>query len=203
MTAFAFPTAPCPINQNFNWTDNRVLAASALSDAVQVMARAGGYWEVDVQLPPLTTAEVRAWFAALKRAQTEPVYFSPPYSSALLSGGNPGAPLVNGAGQVGTTLVTDGWTNGYVIQEGDYLSFNNGTFDELHTIKYGSPVTVDGLGNATLTLAEPIQRTPPDNAVIRISNARANFLHVAPAVGFDARLAGLHGLRFKLRSVTF
>ncbi len=201
MTVFSFPAEPCPIDRKFRWVTNRVIHKSPITGKVQTVDRNGGRWEVDVQLPPLTTAQIRAWFAALIRAQDDPVYFSPPFSSTMLSGGNPGAPLVNGAGQVGTTLVTDAWSAGYVIQDGDFISFNNGSFDELHLIKAGTGLAADGLGNATLTLHPAIQNSPPDNAVIRVASPRGQFKVIEDSVQFDARIAALHGISFKLYGV--
>ena len=203
MSAFALPASPAPATARLRWKTNRVAQTSPLTGKVQIMDRPGGHWEADVELPPLTTAQVRAWFAALIRAQVEPVYFSPPHTAALLAGGNPGAPLVNGAGQTGTALVTDGWSASYPISDGDWISFNNGTFDELHLIKSGTGLSADALGNATLTLHPAIQISPADNAVIRTTSPRGQFVVLEDSVEFDGRIAQLHGLRFKLFGVGF
>ncbi|PCI51398.1 MAG: hypothetical protein COB49_01975 [Alphaproteobacteria bacterium] len=202
MAVFSLPSDPSAGRAaKFRWVTNRAIHRSPITGKVQTVDRNGGRWEVDVQLPPLTIAQIRAWFAALIRAQDDPVYFSPPYSSTMLSGGNPGSPLVNGAAQVGTSLITDAWAAFYSVSDGDFISFNNGSFDELHLIKSGTGLAADGLGNAILTIHPAIQISPPNNAVIRVANPRGQFKVIADTVDFDARLAGQHGFSFKLYGV--
>ncbi len=201
MSVFSLPASPAPRAAKFRWVTNRAKHISPMTGKPQTVDRNGGRWEVDVTLPPLTIAQIRPWFAALVRAQIDPVYFSPPYTSAMLAGGNPGAPVVNGASQTGTSLITDGWSAGYSVSDGDFISFNNGSFDELHFIKYGNGLAADGLGNATLILHPAILISPPDNTVIRVASPRGQFKVMEDSVPFDARLAAQHGFAFKLYGV--
>tara|TARA_R110002167_G_scaffold45515_5_gene136738 strand:+ start:1928 stop:2515 length:588 start_codon:yes stop_codon:yes gene_type:complete len=89
---------------------------------------------------------------------------SPPDSESL--GTFLGAGLVNGAGQTGTTLITDGWginqpSLGVV---GDYFEING----ELKILTESA--TSDGSGNATLTFAPAIRKSPADGSDVITSN---------------------------------
>jgi hypothetical protein len=69
------------------------------------------------------------------------------------------AGAVNGANQVGTSLITNGWSNSVALfKEGDYFNIN----DELKLIT--ADVSSNGSGQATLNF-KPAIRTSPANAL--------------------------------------
>lgn len=81
-----------------------------------------------------------------------------------------GTPLVNGAGQSGTSLIVNGLTNGMTIYAGakfqiagvsavNPISYNSTT--QLANFTVANTVTADGSGNATLTITPGIQLTGP------------------------------------------
>ena len=64
-----------------------------------------------------------------------------------------GTPLVNGASQTGTSLITDGWPNSTaILKAGDLITGTTTTTVYEQTVDVSS----DGSGNATLTLNPPI-----------------------------------------------
>lgn len=66
-----------------------------------------------------------------------------------------GNPVVNGAGQSGGLLVTNGWLlNRMVLKQGDYITIN----DELKFIS--DDVITDSLGNATLNILPWLRHEP-------------------------------------------
>jgi SPP1 family predicted phage head-tail adaptor len=69
-------------------------------------------------------------------------------------------PKVNGAGQTGASLITDGWKPNAsgVLLAGDYV----GTPDELNIV--AANVDADNYGNATLTFERALIASPADNA---------------------------------------
>lgn len=100
-----------------------------------------------------------------------------------------GAPLVNGAGQTGTTLVVDGLTD--TPQSGDTFTVN-GTA-KVYTL-VGTPVVTSG--STTLTITPALAASPADNSVVtfRTANrssanklrfARHNFSGTNTIVGVD------------------
>ena len=176
--AFSLPT-----NVDFNavdWrlTDARELSRSELTGSALIVDRNASVWTAKLVLPPMTTDEASAWEVAFLKARTEPFYLSPPLRSqptAYRDGDtNIGTPLVDGASQTGTTLSTDGWYPAFEINAGDYISFSNGTFEELHMVM--ADVTASGAGEADLVLEPPIRISPANNAVIRWSSPRAEMI---------------------------
>lgn len=82
--------------------------------------------------------------------------------------GAPGSPVVDGAGQSGTTLEIRGLTPGYAIKEGFWLTIvdENGR-GYLHNNR--TPIMVGADGTATITVA-PMLRWPfLDGATIRLA----------------------------------
>jgi hypothetical protein len=72
---------------------------------------------------------------------------------------------VNGAGQQGRTLNTDGWPlSTTVLQAGQYVTINN------QLLQLTENVTSNGSGVATLTFEPPVRVSPADNAAIEYKN---------------------------------
>ena len=112
------------------------------------------------------------------------------YENQLLpvhdNGGVAGTPLVNGANQTGSSLVTDGWTAGTTIKKGTIITISGvyavhpetkNSYRFLQQFVVTSDVTADGTGNATLpispaiTTSGPYQNvsgSPADNAAITV-----------------------------------
>lgn len=163
---------------------------------VSQQAVRGAQWMARVRVRPQLRQHGEALAAALRRGITETFYLSPPNTAALISGGSPGTPRINGGGQTGRTLTTDGWTAGYQIKAGDWISFDNGTFEELHQIH--SDVTATG-GDADLELVRPIVRSPSDNTVLRIANPRGEFRLMDPAHATSTRFTKVMRQEFTAR----
>jgi hypothetical protein len=96
-------------------------------------------------------------------------------------GGGTGSPLVNGAGQSGATLVTDGWTGtNPVLRAGDLLTVAG--------VPYTLRVTADAsasAGAATLAIDPPIAAAdaPVDNAALTVAGVVLQaYLASAPSI---------------------
>jgi len=88
------------------------------------------------------------------------------YLTTLGAGG--GTPLVNGASQTGTSLITDGWPNSTaILKAGDLITCANITT----VYEITADVSSDGSGNATLTINPPIFSggSPANNAAITVT----------------------------------
>jgi P22 coat protein - gene protein 5 len=103
-----------------------------------------------------------------------------------------GAPVVNGAGQSGATLVTNGWTaavasrllGGEDFQVAGVFSVNplsKVSTGKLKQISVLSAVSSDGAGNATLTLVEPLVTSGPTQNVTNSPAAGAAITFVGAA----------------------
>src|SRR5262249_47491531 len=78
-----------------------------------------------------------------------------------------GTPLVNGGGQTGSTLVTDGWAPSItgILKAGDYIQI----VQRLHKVL--TDTNSDGSGNATLDIWPSLRDAgPADNTTIITTN---------------------------------
>ncbi|MFQ5510038.1 MAG: hypothetical protein ACE5FN_12005 [Leptospirillia bacterium] len=84
-----------------------------------------------------------------------------PPDLAIPRGVATGLPLVNGAGQAGNALVTDGWTPNTVgiVKAGDVLKCGGHTKVYMVT----ADVDADGLGGVTIPIEPPLVQPPADN----------------------------------------
>lgn len=132
----------------------------------QVLAYpSGSHWRVELEwriMDELEAGEWRAFYALLQgRANTFelpiPTYDGPS------SGYSGPAGLVNGAGQTGNSLITDGWSNStQIFRAGDLFTVNN----ELKIVT--ANVSSNGSGEATIPIEPPIRVPPANNAPLEI-----------------------------------
>lgn len=81
-----------------------------------------------------------------------------------------GTPRVNGAGQTGSSLVTDGWTPSVkVLSKGDYFTVG----DELKMTL--ADVISNASGAATIPFGPQLRNSPADNLVLEVANPYAIF----------------------------
>lgn len=83
-------------------------------------------------------------------------------------GAGGGTPLVNGASQTGSSIITDGWPNStLVLKAGDVVQFAGVTL----VYDVTADVTSDGSGNATIPISPNIFSggSPAENAAVTIT----------------------------------
>lgn len=187
---------------NFKFKPNTGLFTSPITGSMQVSSRSGDQWQCEIVFPPMSRADFDAWsaWATRQSSRAEPFYlgeYKTPrnYPSGVNSGTKCdtttvkcdtttvtcdaafgyGNPTVNGASQVGRSLITQGWTANTTIYAGTWIAFENGVFRELH--KQESNVTVNGAGAATLLLTPPIRRSPAHNAEIFVDGKVSDINH--------------------------
>jgi hypothetical protein len=94
-----------------------------------------------------------------------------------------GTPLVKGASQTGTSLITDGWTISQtgILKAGDFFSVNG----ELKMVV--ADCNSDSGGNATITFEPPLRAAPADNAALTTASPTATFKLTADDNGWSTR----------------
>ena len=202
--ATALPTSPAPRQTVVNWRSNSLRTASPLSGAQQTSSRLGGVWQLEIELPPMSKLDWGNWQGAIFSVDGVATALSAgPDHPHQLDWYNPNANseraddayslrlnftagayysreasartvLVNGAASANaTTLAVDG-LNGVGFNRGDWISVNNGTFDELHIIT--ADAWPNSSGEATLTIHPPLRRAVADNAAVTYNNPKGEFL---------------------------
>jgi len=106
--------------------------------------------------------ELEAWLESPKEFYMGPPGYTGP--SGL------GSPLINGAGQAGTAINTNGWTGSTtVLKTGQWVQIG----DALHRV--AGPAVTNAGGAVTLTLTRPLRTATIDNDPINYTHPRGLF----------------------------
>jgi hypothetical protein len=160
------PTTPAPSSVTPRLITSRGELRSAFGGSTQRISRIGSRWAYDVVMPPMTAASALAWITAL--TETDTCILNIPEPGITI--GSPGTPLVNGASQTGSSLITDGWTASYVIPQGKWISISVSSLLYLHVTT--AATTASGAGAATLSIFPPLRASPADNAALNVNPAK-------------------------------
>lgn len=98
------------------------------------------------------------------------------------SGG--GTPLVNGASQVGKSIVTDGWNlSELVLRQGDVFKFTGHNKVYMCT----QDLTSDGTGAGTLNFAPALVQSPLDDEALIVTNVAFRVMQAGTLQEYAAR----------------
>jgi len=178
--AISIPTVPNFTSSSFYLQFNTQEFVSDISRAVQRVQLSGPRWVASYSLPAMTRDTAVEWitfFNSLRGNQNTFDAFDPEGKFPRGSGG--GVPLVNGASQTGTSLITDGWplSQTGILLKGDYFSVNG----ELKQITVNA--NSDGGGNSTITFDPPLRDSPADDALITTDQAIVEMILPSDDVG--------------------
>jgi hypothetical protein len=132
----------------------------------QTLALPGARWGCEAKWEGLQADEWRVLMAFLWSLEGRAGRFTwafPQTRQGTQTGG-----LVNGAGQSGKTLITDGWTGtGYAVRAGDWIGWTDATGrPALHHVTADATPTA---GACTIALTPALRRPPPDNAALALA----------------------------------
>lgn len=129
---------------------------------------AGQRWAFDLRYSLLRKDEMHALlgFCMAQDGQFDTFQFVSPNFAPR--GAASGAPLVNGAGQTGPTIVTDGWTPSIagICKAGDVIKCAGHSKIYMLTADAAS----NSLGQATLSIMPALMAVPADNEAITVTN---------------------------------
>ena len=165
MATITYPSTPKPQGMSWRLVMPAQTNVSDWTGRRQTIASGRGWWESQVTFPPIVgTTNVNAWRAFIAKSRGKANDFQVPVDPTAQSS-VVATPMVNGAGQIGRTLSTDGWPlSTTVLQAGQYVTINN------QLLQLTENVTSNGSGVATLTFEPPVRISPSDNAVIEFKN---------------------------------
>lgn len=133
-----------------------------MGGAYQRLNRLGNRFALQITYPRLKPEpDGRILASRLRRAKTEGALFPVPQPGLDL--GSPGSPVVNGAGQMGSSLTLRNFAPGYTVREGQFFSIIHGGRRYLHCA--AADATSTGGGNITLTLYPMLRIRPADGAI--------------------------------------
>ena len=137
----------------------------------------------DIALPSMTVEQARAWvgfFAALNGSFG--TFLLGPTLDKAQSGVASGTPLVNGASQTGTTLLTDGWDNDTtdILKAGDWIKIGSYIYQVVQDADSGATT-----GPATLEIWPNLRESPADDAPILLTGIETQFrIEEIPAITY-------------------
>ncbi|MFQ5535664.1 MAG: hypothetical protein ACE5EM_12680 [Sphingomonadales bacterium] len=194
-------------SSRFGLTFNTILFESPINRVAQTLKRPGSLWSGQYKLPPVTGAAARQWKAWLVSMQGpagaflgfDPDHRLPDGSASSATS----TPLVQGASQSGTSIVTDGWAPNVtgLLLPGDYIQIGNvGTAIQLKIVT--EQVDSDLLGQATINFEAALHKSPADNAPVIFANPVGVFrLEDNAAAAWEADRVGSHGFSFSFIEV--
>lgn len=157
--------------------------------ATQITSFNKAVWVASFTPPPVLGAAFAAWRAALVQLSSQANDFElQPFEYSGPSTGYAGAaPLVQGAAQLGKTLIVDGVTASTAIAKaGDYFSVFAIDHNELKLLT--SDATSDATGKVTLTFEPALRKSPADNAVVEIVAPKTSFMLANPRIAWSLSL---------------
>lgn len=190
-----YPTTPTPMAATVT-SFSPTLVSVTNSLRRQVRSRGVQVWQLDLMYGAMT----RANFAPLWSFLVSRAGQASSFTVSLPGLGTPrgtaaGSPVVNGSGQSGTALITDGWTiNSGVLKKGDFIEIEG----DKKIYQVTADATSNGSGQATLSLFPALRKSPGDNVTIHTDvvftcalasdQLPVNFDQCLHARGFDVSL---------------
>jgi hypothetical protein len=162
MAVLTLPTDPAPAKMGIAMVTAKNTLTPAIGGAEQELLRKGTRYALTFSMPVMTYVQSMDWDDLMAEGDTVLMRVFQP--GLVIP--NPGAPLVKGAGQAGTSLVIDGLPNGYVIRKGQFLSVVSAGQRFLYRAKASATSVA---GTATIPLRTMLRRPPNDNDVVEIA----------------------------------
>lgn len=160
------PATPAPNGVEVELLDYGAVLRSPTGGSSLRVNRAGSRFKVTVSYPPMKPAVARQFTARLQKAKRDGLRIEFPLLDAPQ--GVPGAPVLDGAGQTGTSVALTGITPGYAIHEGYWLTLVDA--DDSRYLHQATTVAVaDGTGNATVGIEPPLRAPLPDGAEVLLA----------------------------------
>lgn len=181
MTTLTWPTLTIsPQRADWSLVANTQVHESPLTGAVRTQALPGAYWQAVLDYSHARGADAQALWALVGRLQGRAGRIAVPMFGNLRPRGPAGGtPLVNGAGQTGTTLAIDGATastTGWLLQ-GDLVQVGS------YTYLVTQDVTTSAGGAATLNIFPTLRSAPSDNASVTVRNCTTRMMLLADSQG--------------------
>lgn len=183
-TPINFPTSIYMNALSITPRDAVAMTRSSLSFAEKVYDWGGEMWVIDGTLPLMSRETAAAFQAFLLKLKGPANAFLFPVAESSPRGTATGTPLVNGAGQTGYGLITDGWTPSItgIMKAGDWLNLGSAESTRLHMVT--EDVDSDASGNATIPLWPALRSSPGDNDPVTVTNCKGLF-RLTENVGWD------------------
>lgn len=164
------PETPAPNSVSPALIDFGMIQRPALGAKVTRIDRMGSRFRAEVGFPPMTRDRSRVFVSRLLSAKREGLRIE--YPLLGVSQGVPGAPVVDGAGQAGSTLAIRGLAPHYAFREGYWLTLVDDIGDGdgacyLHNCRTNTLANADG--EASIDIEPPLRAPLGDGSTILLA----------------------------------
>lgn len=193
MATITFPSSPKPSGMSWRLVQPAQQNVSQWTGARQVLASGRGWWECSLSLPPIVgETAVNAWRSFMAQARGAANDFQVPVNEIAQSAAV-ATPRINGAGQTGRSLITDGWpVLTTVLYAGQFVTIGN------QLLQLTADITSNVSGQATISFEPAIRVSPADNALIEFKNPYA-LMYFVEDPGYSVEPGLVYTLGFNLR----
>lgn len=161
------PSTPAPNGVTLSLLDFGLTLRPATGGAIQRIGRAGSRFRAELTFPPMKATTARQFISRLVKAKRVGG-LRVEFPLTDISQGSPGSPVVNGAGQSGTTINLRSMTPGYVFLEGYWLSIVDASGQAyLHSVQ--AEATVNGTGFVSVVIEPPLRYPYADGAQVLVA----------------------------------
>lgn len=195
MTTIAFPTQPGIAEIRWTPPAKTQVNISEWTDRRRVTKFSRARWKASIAMPAVVgEADFLEWRAFLLACEGRANSFR---IVAVENAQNAQVAVrVNGAGQTGLSLITDGWDGaGTALKKGQLITVD----DQL--IGISADVAIGGGGSATLPLSRRLRASPADNTLIEVQLPTALMAMDDDDLPYVVSPAQLYGLSFACTEV--
>lgn len=162
------PEGTSAANAEHELLDFGFFQRGALGGSTSRIDRKGNRYRVAMSYGPFPSDQARLFVSRLISAKAEGIRIDYPLT---YDQSGSGSPVVDGAGQAGTTLNLRGLIPGYVCREGFMLSIENENGRHyLHNVR--GDVMADASGNMTITINPELRHPFLDGATVHLSKPK-------------------------------
>lgn len=190
------PEFPSASNATPALLDYGVTLRPATGGPVQKVQRAGSRYRMEFNLPPMQADTARVFISRLIEAKRKGGLIMPMPLTRNRQGA-PGSPVVNGAGQAGTTLLVRNTVPGHLWKEGYWIAIVDQTGQRyLHNVREN--VATNGAGQAALRIEPPLRFPFLDGAQILASKPEIQGFIDGGEWSWSLEAAGITGITFTI-----
>jgi len=193
----SLPTVTGIANITLRAVNQTAMTMSPFTYKQQIHNHAGQRWEAEVQLPPMRYDKAEEWIAWLLslngRAGT---FLMGDPNRCTARGALGGTPLVNGAGQTGSSISIDGCSSNVTgwMKAGDYIQLGSASTATLHKVLQDADT--NGNGEVTLDIWPNIISAPTNNASVITSNTVGRWRLNSGQQDWSVDNAAIYGITF-------
>jgi len=166
----------------------------------QIQTHQGMLWRAGITIAPKKRPDAEQWRSFfLKLNGIQGTFLMGDLGAKLPRGITTGSPQVDGAGQTGLVLNTEGWTTGVtgILLAGDYIQIGTGLTSRLYKVL--NDVNSDGGGLATLDIWPQLRESPADSATIITNDPKGLFRLESSVALSEVSTSAFYGFGFRAR----